>query len=239
MSQKVCVHCGKEVPQLYRLYGKHHIRLAICKQCNSVADPYVEVELTLLTIDIFLLKPEAYRHVLFNRTSIDLMLRDFWKFVVVSLTCDTYMKAAGLIENYKTTQLGALKIVDLFLIMLISTSVEFLSLVLFMLAIKHVYCKLNAINVSTSLLLVGITYSSYGKLVSMLMWVWDYHDAMFVHAVKAMVICSNTEVIKVLLGLSYPLCYTLVLAGHILAHICSEMIFNHYDFQNKLLTVFE
>ena len=49
-----------------------------------MADPYVEVELSLLTIDIFLLKPEAYRHLLFNRSTIDGMLKDFWKFVIVS-----------------------------------------------------------------------------------------------------------------------------------------------------------
>lgn len=38
-----------------------------CTHCNRVVDKYVEVEPLLITQDMLLLRPQAYRHVLFNR----------------------------------------------------------------------------------------------------------------------------------------------------------------------------
>lgn len=62
----VCVECGAPVPLLVRDYGKGSIRLAICGVCNQVADKYVEYETVLLFLEVLLLKPQVYRHVLYN-----------------------------------------------------------------------------------------------------------------------------------------------------------------------------
>lgn len=62
----VCVECGASVPELVRDYGKGNLRLAICSACNSVADKYVEYETILLFLEVLLLKPQVYRHVLCN-----------------------------------------------------------------------------------------------------------------------------------------------------------------------------
>jgi hypothetical protein len=62
----VCVECGARVPLLVRDYGKGNIRLAICAACNCVADKYVEYETVLLFLEVLLLRPQVYRHVLYN-----------------------------------------------------------------------------------------------------------------------------------------------------------------------------
>lgn len=58
----VCVLCTAPVPMLVDRHG----RLAHCANCNGVADKYVELETTIIMMDILLMKPEAYRHWVYN-----------------------------------------------------------------------------------------------------------------------------------------------------------------------------
>jgi hypothetical protein len=66
----VCVHCGTPSSSLYRQLSASlsSIKAMNCTnpQCNQVVDPYIEREWLLVAIDCILLRPEAYRHVLFN-----------------------------------------------------------------------------------------------------------------------------------------------------------------------------
>lgn len=61
----VCIECGCVVRQLFCVESSA-IRLSRCEQCLSVADKYVELDATLLLLDIVLLRCPAYRHLLFN-----------------------------------------------------------------------------------------------------------------------------------------------------------------------------
>lgn len=88
----VCVHCKGLVPYVYTVYSsKDNVRLAVCvspfmfpppaksasahfayssqEQCHLFADPLIEHPLVLLLIDLILLKPRIYRHLVFNRGS--------------------------------------------------------------------------------------------------------------------------------------------------------------------------
>lgn len=66
----VCVHCGTPCSTLYRQLSASlsSIKATDCSnpQCRQVVDPYIEREWLLVAIDCILLRPEAYRHVLFN-----------------------------------------------------------------------------------------------------------------------------------------------------------------------------
>ena len=42
--------------------------LAVQDKCHCVADKYIEYELLLVSIDLILLREQAYRHILFNRS---------------------------------------------------------------------------------------------------------------------------------------------------------------------------
>ena len=72
----ICVHCATPCPSLFRrLSGttsaapqtsSSSIKLTTCESCGQIVDPYVEQEWLLVAIDCILLRPEAYRHVLFH-----------------------------------------------------------------------------------------------------------------------------------------------------------------------------
>lgn len=86
----VCIHCATPIESLYMRYGKDHIVLSPCTSsiCSSpqtstastssasshspvvLADEYLEHDLPIVIIDLILAKPQAYRHLLFNRSTI-------------------------------------------------------------------------------------------------------------------------------------------------------------------------
>ena len=73
----ICTHCSQPLNSLYMRYGKEHIVLSPCPTCTTsysggvvFADGYLEHDLTIVIIDLLLAKPQAYRHLLFNRSSI-------------------------------------------------------------------------------------------------------------------------------------------------------------------------
>lgn len=62
----ICIECSHEVPNFYTTYSNGYIKLTYCNHCNQVADKYVEFDHVILFIDILLLKPQAYKHLIFN-----------------------------------------------------------------------------------------------------------------------------------------------------------------------------
>lgn len=67
----ICVECSEPTDSLYEKYKGNHIRLTVCDKCHNVADKYIEYDNTLLFIDLMLLKPQAYRHTIYNQMIID------------------------------------------------------------------------------------------------------------------------------------------------------------------------
>lgn len=70
----VCVHCGTPSAALYRQLSASlsSIKAVACTVCHQrQVDPYMEREWLLVVIDAMLLRPEAYRHILFNVVVID------------------------------------------------------------------------------------------------------------------------------------------------------------------------
>ncbi|KAG7813472.1 hypothetical protein KL921_001018 [Ogataea angusta] len=64
----ICVECSTPIQTLYEKYKGDHIRLTICSNCHKVADRYIEFDKVLLFIDLMLLKPQAYRHTIYNQS---------------------------------------------------------------------------------------------------------------------------------------------------------------------------
>ncbi|GME84332.1 unnamed protein product [Ambrosiozyma monospora] len=62
----ICVECSAPTLTLYDKYKGNHIRLTICDNCHKVADKYIEYDKVLLFIDLMLLKPQAYKHTIYN-----------------------------------------------------------------------------------------------------------------------------------------------------------------------------
>ncbi|KIW19772.1 hypothetical protein PV08_00346 [Exophiala spinifera] len=70
----ICITCSTPVKNLYTVYSKADdrtlgkgVRLTQCPNCKRFADKYVEHDFVVLFIDLVLIKPQVYRHLLFNR----------------------------------------------------------------------------------------------------------------------------------------------------------------------------
>ncbi|EME43756.1 hypothetical protein DOTSEDRAFT_129302 [Dothistroma septosporum NZE10] len=70
----ICIECRYPVSNLYTTYSKaddkasgRGVRLTQCPRCKRFADKYVEHDFVVLFIDLVLIKPQVYRHLLFNR----------------------------------------------------------------------------------------------------------------------------------------------------------------------------
>ena len=86
----VCVECGSSVPYLYREYSAQNLRLAACSKCHQIADKYIEWETQMVLIDLILNRPEAYRHILFNRGHANRMSKEIIKFLTVIFAFDSF-----------------------------------------------------------------------------------------------------------------------------------------------------
>ncbi|KAH7120940.1 Arv1-like family-domain-containing protein [Dendryphion nanum] len=74
----ICIECRAPVKSRYTEYSKADdrslgkgVRLTQCSHCKRFADKYVEHDFVVLFIDLVLIKPQVYRHLLFNRLGRD------------------------------------------------------------------------------------------------------------------------------------------------------------------------
>ncbi|KAL4979971.1 Arv1-like family-domain-containing protein [Aspergillus desertorum] len=74
----ICIECSYPVSQLYSAYSRADdrslgkgVRLTQCPRCKRFADKYVEYDFVVIFIDLVLIKPQVYRHLLFNRLESD------------------------------------------------------------------------------------------------------------------------------------------------------------------------
>ncbi|CAG8273940.1 unnamed protein product [Penicillium salamii] len=74
----ICIECSYPVSHLYSAYSRADdrsqgkgVRLTQCPRCQRFADKYVEHDFVVLFIDLVLIKPQVYRHLLFNRLGRD------------------------------------------------------------------------------------------------------------------------------------------------------------------------
>ncbi|WVN89930.1 uncharacterized protein L203_105160 [Cryptococcus depauperatus CBS 7841] len=64
----VCTNCACPTKFVYTTYKtQSNIRLTVCSQCNQFADPLIEHPPLLIFLDLVLLKPRVFLHLLFNR----------------------------------------------------------------------------------------------------------------------------------------------------------------------------
>jgi len=81
-----CITCGFPAPQVYKTYANGNlVKLLNCKSCGELIDKYVEYDSIIVIINLILLNPSAYRHVLLNHA-----FEGFWKLGVVSLFVEAY-----------------------------------------------------------------------------------------------------------------------------------------------------
>ncbi|SOV22837.1 conserved Plasmodium membrane protein, unknown function [Plasmodium sp. DRC-Itaito] len=101
----ICIKCGSSNSSLYTVYNKNNIRLKECNRCNKICDEYVEKNPFIIFLNILFLKPEIYRHIVFNRIKYhDKFINNFFlKMIIIFLIINAYLHPNFERENIKNT----------------------------------------------------------------------------------------------------------------------------------------
>ncbi|SPJ10527.1 conserved Plasmodium membrane protein, unknown function [Plasmodium sp. DRC-Itaito] len=101
----ICTKCGSSNSRLYTVYNKNNIRLNECNRCNKICDEYLEKNRFIIFLNILFLKPEIYRHIVFNRIKYhDKFINNFFlKMIIIFLIINAYLHPNFERENIKNT----------------------------------------------------------------------------------------------------------------------------------------
>ncbi|KAI9901497.1 hypothetical protein N3K66_003314 [Trichothecium roseum] len=233
----ICIECRHSVKTLWTSYSGagdkssgHNIRLTVCRKCGRFCDKYVEHDFVVLFIDLVLIKPQVYRHLLHNT-----LMRDGDRFDpsiirlgVLLLLFDVYLTWARIEKQTMPdtkpgeSNLGMLahrSIVFQYLFFLILCAVStlafhisirfFTSSKLSPLVFLNLLPRYNRPNsVSTALLV-----SSSTKLFPILMVIWEYDVPAAARSLGWAVVANNVEALRILLDCRYYTACFLALAG--------------------------
>lgn len=233
----ICIECRHPVRTLWTKYSGagdkssgHNIRLTVCKNCGRFCDKYVEHDFVVLFIDLVLIKPQVYRHLLHNS-----LMREGDRFDpamirlgVLLLLFDVYLTWARIEKQFSAdsvpyqTSFGRLSqqpivLQYLFFLLLCSLSnlafhlsIRFLTSSplspLALVGLLPTYARPNS--VSTALLV-----SSSTKLFPILMVIWEYDVPAAARSLGWAVVLNNVEALKILLDCSYGAAALLAMAG--------------------------
>ncbi|KAL5371601.1 hypothetical protein PMIN06_000768 [Paraphaeosphaeria minitans] len=96
----ICIECRAPVKTLYTSYSKADdralgkgVRLTQCPRCKRFADKYIEHDFVVIFIDLVLIKPQVYRHLLFNKLGLedDRFDRSIFRLGTLLLLFDVYL----------------------------------------------------------------------------------------------------------------------------------------------------
>ncbi|KAI9843216.1 MAG: sterol homeostasis protein [Thelocarpon superellum] len=215
----ICIECRYPVHQLYTTYSKADdhssgkgVRLTQCPRCKRFADKYVEHDFVVLFIDLVLIKPQVYRHLLFNklgreddqfdpaivRLGVLLLLFDVyltWARIEKQLPLPSSATSPNPAFGYLAAQPIVLQYL-FFLCLCLTESLVFHLTIRLLTQFMLGYPRPNS--VSTALLV-----SSCTKLFPILMVIWDYDVPAAAKSVGWAVVVNNIEALKILLDCGY------------------------------------
>ncbi|KAI8978534.1 Arv1 protein, partial [Pilobolus umbonatus] len=207
----ICVECGASVHNLYTQYSKDNIRLTTCEECNQFADKYIEHDFVIIFIDMLLHKPQVYRHLLYNRISEQKGVEPHvFRFAILLILFEVYIKWFRL-ERYHSDYDTILHqpLYYQYLYILTLCIYEFIVFHCSVIALVRFYVKQVKYNYVSMALII----SSFGKMLLILMVIWDYRQLEYSWLVSIIVLASNTEALSVYLNLSYFKTLFIILCG--------------------------
>ncbi|KAH6688067.1 Arv1-like family protein [Plectosphaerella plurivora] len=236
----ICIECRYPVRTLWTQYSGagdkasgHNIRLTVCRNCGCFCDKYVEHDFVVMFIDLVLIKPQVYRHLLHNNLmkDDDRFDQSILRLGILLLLFDVYLTWARVEKETQSTNTPPLQsefsdlsrqpIVTQYLFFLIFCSLSTLAfhmtirflatspwspLVALGAAVRH-----NRPNSISTALLV----SSSTKLFPILMVIWSYDVPAAAQALGWAVVANNVEALRILLDCGYANAALLVLSGAI------------------------
>ena len=161
-DRKRCVHCGKEISNTYEIFRGQFIRLLHCPHCEKICDEYIEYENTFIFIDLFLLKTEVYRHLLFNHDKS--IFKQFIRLFMGSFLLEAYIRFVI------TKESSSLFIFLMNVIQLIVENIILLGTFIYLIRIFIPDKK----EVSIQIVMRSYLVASIGKIFLCLVVMWDF-----------------------------------------------------------------
>lgn len=231
MKEVVCVECGANVPSLYVQYSKGNIKLTQCTNCGTFADKYIENDIVIVFLDMILHKRSVYRHLLCNRIKFGRngLNSDIVKLGVILILFEVYLKWFKLEQHHGRSDFltGVSSVFHQYMYILTISILETLVwhgairlVVPLAMRRRFSFEFMNRISMAT-------TVSSFGKLLLILMVIWDYGDLKYTWLVSLLVLRSNLEALSALLNASYSKTALILLAGLACRWVASLLIRQH------------
>ncbi|KAG2218699.1 hypothetical protein INT45_003966 [Circinella minor] len=192
------------------------------EKCNRFADKYIEHDFVIIFIDMLLLKPQVYRHLLFNRIaqSGSGIERTFCTVDIKWFRLETYY------ADYNST-FAPRPLYHQYLYILALCIFEFVTFHGFIrLAIQLLLPSSKKIRYNY--VAMALVISSFGKMLLILMVIWDYKQLEYSWLVGLIVLASNTEALSVYLGISSLRVLVIMIIG-ILGKFMAQFIFTFVD----------
>ncbi|KAK4146814.1 Arv1-like family-domain-containing protein [Dichotomopilus funicola] len=245
ITMPICIECRHPVKTLWRegggdKSGGHNIRLTVCKNCGRFCDKYVEHDFVVLFIDLVLIKPQVYRHLLHNT-----LMKEEDKFApsiirlgVLLLLFDVYLTWARIERqsvpdagssdkttnhnNNNNANLGRLTQQPIvfqymfFLILCALSTIAFHSSIRFLTSSR--YSPLSFLGLlprytRPNSVSTALLVSSSTKLFPILMVIWEYDVPAAARSLGWAVVANNVEALKILLDCGYGVAALLAMAG--------------------------
>ncbi|KAF2433592.1 Arv1-like protein [Tothia fuscella] len=262
----ICIECRFPVNTLYTSYSKADdrtlgkgVRLTQCPRCKRFADKYVEHDFVVLFIDLVLIKPQVYRHLLFNRLGRedDRFERSIIRLGILLLLFDVYLtwarieKAGAPLSADAQTQsapLPPLSTHPLLLQYLFFLILCLLSTLAFHLPIRFLcshppswlrsdrqghHVKLLPYYPKPTAISTAIIVSSCTKLFPILLIVWDYDLPSAASAVSWAVIVNNVAAVEILMDCGFMRAGFLVLVGAVCRTIVGWLVLSVVGLQDR------
>ncbi|KAF2733313.1 Arv1-domain-containing protein [Polyplosphaeria fusca] len=255
----ICIECRNPVKTLYTTYSKADdralgkgVRLTQCPRCKRFADKYVEHDFVILFIDLVLIKPQVYRHLLFNRLGRDddKFDRSILRLGILLLLFDVYLTWARIEKlslphppsstqppptNAALLEAQPLVLQYLFFLLLVASST-----LAFHLPIR-LLCSVNSASLPAGTpravwsalvphyplpvpLSTALLVSSCTKLFPILLIIWDYDLPSSATAVSWAVIVNNVAALEILMDCGYLRAAVLVGAGAGLRSVVAHFV---------------
>lgn len=206
-TRMICIECMHPVSSLYVSYSPTNIRSTACPSCNKFADKYIEHDAVMVAIDLMLLRPQAFRHMVFNVLSkpgeedgIHQQSKRMWLLITLFDVYLTWARAEISQEssplNSYILQLPVLAQYCCFLLYCICETVVTHLVIRFLAQSWLHWTRPNAL--STAVLI-----SSSSKLFPILMLIWPYDIPLASTIVGWAVNFSMVEVLTTILGCGY------------------------------------
>ncbi|KAJ2848438.1 sterol homeostasis protein [Coemansia brasiliensis] len=208
--KQVCIECGHTVSSLFTEYGVGHIRLTQCTHCKSFADKYVEHDVVIQFIDMLLHKPQVYRHLLINKLEFrqQFIERNVSKLGILLVLFNVYidwfrLEEGGRLRGQQELLFGKQHSFGTqYLFILLMSTVDAVALLAGNLLASIVLQRNIRLIKRWAMVSTALIISSFGKVLVILLVIWDYHEVYYPWLLDFLQFTSQTTAISVLLDTS-------------------------------------